>query len=163
MKNLKTNAMRAMERAKLGYRPVYYDLGDKEFSGAAVSELTGIPESQSFKTLTAGASKRGTVVFVVPVNRELDLKKAARAAGDKRVELLKLSELLPVTGYERGGVSPVGMKKPFPVFIDELALEYAEIAISGGKKGITVLVDPQGLANMLKAEFADLCSQASAL
>lgn len=110
-KGVKTNAMRMLETTGIVYTPVFYDLGKEEFSGLAVSRLTGIPPEQSFKSLTAKGAKRGYLVFVIPVDAELDLKKAAAAAGDKSVEMLYLKDLQSVTGYQRGEVSPLGMKK----------------------------------------------------
>ena len=115
----KTNAMRMLERAGIPYKPVYYEIADEEFCGEAVSQLTGIPPEQSFKTLCAKGDKRGVLVFVIPVDGELDLKAAAVAAQDKRVELVHVKELITLTGYVRGGVSPVGMKKLYPTYFDE--------------------------------------------
>lgn len=156
MAEAKTNAMRMLERVKIPYKPVYYDLGGAEFSGQAVAELTGIPESRSFKTLTARGARRGILVFVIPVDRELDLKKAAAAAGDKSVELLPVKELITVTGYERGAVSPLGMKKAYPTYIDDTALGFDEIAVSAGKKGASLVVAPGGLEKAAGAAFAGL-------
>ena len=128
-KSVKTNAMRMLDRAKIPYEPVFYDLGDAEFSGELVSELTGIDPARSFKTLCTRGEKRGILIFVVPVAAELDLKAAAAAAGDKRVELVPTKEVLGLTGYVRGGVSPVGMKKQYPTFIDSTAELFETIAI----------------------------------
>ena len=155
-KQIKTNAMRLLERANIPYEPVYYDLGDMEFSGEAVSKLTGIPEKQSFKTLCAKGEKKGLTVFVVPVSGELDVKAAALAAKDKRMEMLHVKDLLTHTGYVRGGVSPVGMKKQYPTYIDESALGFDKIAISAGARGSSMLVAPEELARLLQAEFADI-------
>lgn len=155
-KEMKTNAMRMLERAGIPYTPVYYDLGEEEFSGEAVSALTGIPPDQSFKTLCARGERRGVLVFVIPVSGELDVKAAAIAAGDKRIELIHVKELLGLTGYVRGGVSPVGMKKQYPTYIEDAALHFERIAISGGQKGCTVLVSPQQLMDLLRASAAPL-------
>jgi Cys-tRNA(Pro)/Cys-tRNA(Cys) deacylase len=152
----KTNAMRMLERAGIPYKPVYYEIADEEFCGEAVSQLTGIPPEQSFKTLCAKGEKRGVLVFVIPVDGELDLKAAAVAAQDKRVELVHVKELLALTGYVRGGVSPVGMKKLYPTYFDETALLFDEIAVSGGTKGCTLLVEPQTLLDTLNAQTAPL-------
>lgn len=156
MKEIKTNVLRILEREKIEYSPVYYDLGGREFSGEAVAELTGLSPRRSFKTLTARGQKRGVLVFVIPVDGELDLKKAAVAAGDKRVEMLHQKELLQITGYERGEVSPVGMKKQFPTFIDTAANDFDTIAVSAGKKGCSVLLAPSALTALLSAEICDL-------
>ncbi|MEL7608800.1 MAG: aminoacyl-tRNA deacylase [Bacillota bacterium] len=155
-KTHKTNAMRLLERAGIAYEAVTYDLGETPFSGEAVSALTGIPPEQSFKTLCARGERKGVLVFVVPVAGELDLRAAAAAAGDKRVELLPTAQLLPLTGYERGGVSPVGMKKLYPTVFDETAQLFDRVAISGGAKGIKLLVDPLFIAQYLGASFAPL-------
>ena len=155
-KSVKTNAMRMLDRAKIPYEPVFYDLGDAEFSGELVSELTGIDPACSFKTLCTRGEKRGILIFVVPVAAELDLKAAAAAAGDKRVELVPTKEVLGLTGYVRGGVSPVGMKKQYPTFIDSTAELFETIAISGGQKGCSLLVEPAALAGFVGAAFCDL-------
>ena len=155
-KEVKTNAMRMLERAGVPYTPVYYDLGEETFSGEAVSALTGIPPEQSFKTLCARGERKGVMVFVIPVSGELDVKAAASAAGDKRIELIHVKDLLGLTGYVRGGVSPVGMKKQYPTYIEETALRFDRIAISGGQKGCTVLVSPQQLLTLLGASAARL-------
>ncbi|MGI6005547.1 MAG: aminoacyl-tRNA deacylase [Christensenellales bacterium] len=154
MKPVKTNAMRALERAGIAYEPIFYDLGDAEFSGAAVAEATGVPQQQSFKTLTARGA--GVFVFVVPVSAELDLKKAAACAGQKKVEMLHVRELPAVTGYNRGEVSPVGMKKHYPTFIDVSAEAFDFIVVSAGKKGASMKIGPADLARLLGARFAGL-------
>lgn len=155
MKESKTNAMRILDRTKIEYEVILYDLGDVEFSGEAVSKLTGIPPERNFKTLTA-KTDGGYLVFLVPVNAELDMKKAARAAGKKRVEMLPLKDLLSVTGYNRGEVSPLGMKKKYPVYIDESALEHSVMTLSAGKKGVSITLAPRNLAEAVEAQFADL-------
>ena len=152
----KTNAMRMLERAGVPYRPVYYEIADEEFSGPAVSLLTGIEPACSFKTLCARGEKRGVLVFVIPVDEELDLKAAATASGDKRVELVHVKDLPALTGYVRGGVSPVGMKKSYPTYFDETALLFDEIAVSGGAKGCTLLAEPQALLAVIGAHTAPL-------
>ncbi len=156
MKPQKTNGMRILENHKIEYRPIYYDLGEVEFSGMAVSKATGIPAGQCYKTLTAKGQKKGFLVFVIPVDAELDLKKAALAAEDKNVEMLHQKDLLSVTGYQRGEVSPLGMKKDYPVYLDETMILYDEVAISAGKKGVSVLVDPEKLSTLFGTMFADL-------
>lgn len=153
---VKTNAMRLLERGKVAYTPVYYDLGDTEFSGAAVSELTGIAPERSFKTLCARGDRRGVLVFLVPVALELDLKLAAQAAGEKKVELTPIKDLLALTGYVRGCVSPIGMKKTYPAFLDCSALQHGEVAVSAGAKGASLLVNPQALLQFLGAECKPL-------
>ena len=110
--------MRLLDKGKVPYTPLYYDLGDRPFSGEAVCEALGLDPAGSFKTLCARGERKGVAVFVIPIAGELDLKAAAKALGDKAVELAAVRELPTLTGYERGAVSPVGMKKRYPIFID---------------------------------------------
>jgi len=152
----KTNAMRMLDTAGIGYEALYYELDDEEFSGETVSALTGVPAERCFKTLCARGAKRGVLVFVIPVSRELDLKAAAAAVSDKAVEMVHTKELMALTGYVRGGVSPVGMKKAYPTFFDETAVLFDAISISGGVKGCSLLVDPLKVAEYLGADFAPL-------
>ena len=121
--------------------------------------MLGTGPDRVFKTLVAKGEKRGYLVFCIPVAEELDLKKAARAAGDKRVELLPLKELLSVTGYMRGGCSPIGMKKHFPTYIEETAALFDSIYISAGKRGVQLIVSPEALMRFLPAQAADLIQE----
>lgn len=153
----KTNAMRMLEKNHVEYGIVTYDLGDAEFSGEAVGDvLKDIPADGIFKTLTAKSDKGGFFVFVIPITAELDLKKAAASAGEKRVELLAVKDLLKTTGYMRGEVSPVGMKKQYPTYVDTSAMEKEKILVSAGKKGCSVSVRPAELVDMLDGAFAEL-------
>ena len=152
----KTNAMRQLERAKIPYEAMYYQISEEECSGTAVAHLLGLPPEQCFKTLCARGEKKGIMVFVVPVEQELSLKAAAVAAGDKRVEMTHQKDLLALTGYVRGGVSPVGMKKLYPTFIHQSALEFPRISISAGAKGISLLVEPKALGAFLNASFVPI-------
>lgn len=152
----KTNVMRILEADGIAYEPLYYELGDREFSGEAVCEILGVSPEESFKTLCARGERKGIAVFVIPVAGELDLKAAAAACGDKAVTLVPVKELKNLTGYERGGVSPVGMKKLYPVFIDETAQLFEHIEISGGVKGCSVKLEPEALRAFLGAKFAAL-------
>lgn len=151
-----TNAMRLLTQAKIAFTPLYYDLGEQAFSGEAVCRALGADERASFKTLCARGERRGVAVFVVPIAGALDLKLAAQALGDKAVSLTLVKELSALTGYERGGVSPVGMKKRYPTFIDRSAAEFERIRISGGQKGVSLEVNPDALARYLNAAFAPL-------
>jgi|AGTN01.1.fsa_nt_gi Uncharacterized conserved protein len=155
----KTNAMRMLDTAGIAYEALYYELDDEGFSGGAVSALTGVPPERCFKTLCARGVKRGVLVFVIPVSGELDLKAAAQAAGDKAVEMAHANELFALTGYVRGGVSPVGMKRVYPAFFDETAALFDAISISGGAKGCALAVDPQKVADYLGAGFAPLTKE----
>lgn len=151
----KTNAMRILEQAGINFLPHFYDDGvDK---GEEVAALVGKPADEVFKTLVTVGSDRGHYVFVVPVNKTLNLKKAARAAGIKSVEMLKQKELFSLTGYVHGGCSPVGMKKFFPTFIHETAILFETFCVSAGRRGVQAEVSPEALAEFLPAAFADLC------
>lgn len=153
----KTNVMRLLTQAKIPYTPHYYPHGDEAVDGATVAAILNEPPEKVFKTLvTRGAKKGSYYVFVVPVQKELVLKAAAKAAGEKSVEMLHVNELLPLTGYIRGGCSPVGMKKLFPTFIDASALNQSTIMVSGGKIGTQVELEPQALAGLIGAQFADI-------
>lgn len=154
-KEEKTNVMRLLAQAGIPYTPHYYPHPDGPVDGATVARTLGQPVEKVFKTLvTRGASRGSYYVFVVPVEKELDLKAAARAAGEKSVEMLHVAELLPLTGYVRGGCSPVGMKKLFPTFIDQSAKGQDTIMVSGGKIGTQVELDPEALCTLIRGQFA---------
>ena len=155
-KSNKTNAMRLMDAAKIPYRAVEYEYDESDLGGEHVAAVTGMNPDQVFKTLVARGDKKGILVFCIPVSCTLDLKKAARAAGDKKVEMIHMKELLGLTGYIRGGCSPVGMKKKYPTFMDETAELYDEIAISGGARGLQMVLDPQKLMEYAEITPADL-------
>ena len=155
-KSNKTNAMRLMDAAKIPYRAVEYEYDESDLGGEHVAAVTGMNPDQVFKTLVARGDKKGILVFCIPVSCTLDLKKAAHAAGDKRVEMIHMKELLGLTGYIRGGCSPVGMKKKYPTFMDETAALYDEIAISGGARGLQMVLDPQQLMEYAEITAADL-------
>ena len=152
-KTNKTNAMRLMDAAKISYRAVEYEYDESDLGGEHVAAVTGMNPDQVFKTLVARGEKQGILVFCIPVSCTLDLKKAAHAAGDKKVEMIHMKELLGLTGYIRGGCSPVGMKKKYPTFMDETAELYDEIAISGGALGLQMVLNPLKLM-----EYADITS-----
>lgn len=152
----KTNAMRLLEQSKIPCRTASYPFDENDLNGMHAAEGIGMPPEQVFKTLVARGEKRGYLVFCIPVCCELDLKKAAKAARDKKVELVHVKELLGLTGYVRGGCSPVGMRKKFPTFLDETAVLYEEIAISAGQRGCQLILDPQALADYIQAELYDL-------
>ena len=152
----KTNAVRLVEQAGIPVRECFYEYDEKDLSGLHAAEATGIPAEQVFKTLVARGVKTGIHVFCIPVCCELDLKKAAKAAGDKNMELIAVKELLPLTGYIRGGCSPVGMKKHFPTHIDETAILWDEIAVSAGERGHQMEVEPMALIDLVDGVLADL-------
>ena len=153
---VKTNAMRLLTQAGIDFRVCEYEYDENDLNGIHAAERTGMPADQVFKTLVARGAKNGILVFCIPVSAELDLKKAARAAKDKSVEMIHVKELLPLTGYIRGGCSPVGMKKTYPVFMEESALLYDEIGVSAGERGVQMVLDPEKLRAYLNAEAVDL-------
>ena len=138
MKN-KTNAMRLLESAQIEYRALEYEVDENDLSGMHIAHQLSMDPDMMFKTIVARGEKQGILVFCIPVSCEIDLKKAAQAAGDKRVELLPVKELLGITGYIRGGCSPVGMKKKFPTLIDETCLIFDQITVSAG---VVYTIDP---------------------
>lgn len=152
----KTNALRLMDAAKIAYRAVEYDYDENDLGGEHVAKETGMNPDQVFKTLVARGEKCGILVFCIPVSCTLDLKKAALAAGDKKVEMIHMKELLGLTGYIRGGCSPVGMKKKYPAFIDETAELYDEIAVSGGARGLQMVLNPEELIAYTEMTVCDL-------
>ena len=152
----KTNAVRLVQQAKLPCREQFYEYDEKDLSGLHAAEAIGMPPEQVFKTLVARGEKTGIHVFCIPVCCELDLKKAAKAAGDKNMELVAVKELLGLTGYIRGGCSPVGMKKKYPTHFDETCILWEEIAVSAGARGHQMISPPEALAQLVDAEMADL-------
>ncbi len=152
----KTNAMRLLDAAGIAYRAAAYESGGVAIEAVAVAAKVGMPAEQVFKTLVAVGERKGPAVFVVPGPCELDLKKAAAAYGDKKVEMLPVRELRGLTGYERGGCSPLGMKRELPTFIDETCEIYDEIAVSAGVIGLQMIVSPLELARVAGAGIADL-------
>ncbi|MBO4218154.1 MAG: Cys-tRNA(Pro) deacylase [Erysipelotrichaceae bacterium] len=152
----KTNALRKLDEAGISYQLRQYPVDESDLSGQHVAEVLGEDPQQIFKTLVCRDEKNAHFVFCIPVNEELDLKKCAAACGSKRVEMIPLKELLPLTGYLRGGCSPVGMKKPFPTFMDETAILFDAVYLSAGQRGLQMLVDPQQLMAWLNGRFAEL-------
>lgn len=152
----KTNAIRLVEKAGIPYEEKFYEYDESDLSGIHAAQVLGMPEEQVFKTLVARGERTGINVFCIPVCCELDLKKAAKAAGDKNMELIHVKELLGLTGYIRGGCSPVGMKKKYPTYIDELCQLSDTIALSAGERGHQIIVPPLPIAALLDAKLADL-------
>lgn len=152
----KTNAIRLIEQAKLPHRISEYAYDENDLNGMHAASAIGMPPEQVFKTLVARGDKNGILVFCVPVCCALDLKKAAKASSDKKVEMIAMKELLPLTGYIRGGCSPIGMKKTYPTFIDETAILHEEIAVSAGIRGQQIILAPQDLITYTKMTLCDL-------
>ena len=152
----KTNVMRLLDAAKIPYEAKEYPVDENDLSGSHAADMLGVDHGSVFKTLVLKGERTGFFVCCIPVDGEVDLKKAAKAAGDKKVEMLPMKDLLATTGYIRGGCSPIGMKKRFPTFIDEAALKYETIAVSAGQRGFQVLLSPQALADYVGAKLLDL-------
>jgi len=152
----KTNAVRLLEAAGIPFNISEYDTSDGEVSGIAVAAKIGQEPERVFKTLVTEGKNSGYNVFVIPSNVDLDLKKAAHAANDKNVQLIKTRELEPLTGYIHGGCSPIGMKKQFPTYIDETAEMHETIFVSGGRIGLQIEISAQDLAKTISATFHDL-------
>ena len=152
----KTNAVRLVEQAGIPCREAFYEFDENDLKGTHAADAIGMPQEQVFKTLVARGERNGIHIFCIPVCFELDPKKAAKAAGDKNMELISVKELLPLTGYIRGGCSPVGMKKKYPTHIDELAMLFDEIAVSAGERGHQMILNPEQLAQFIGAEFTDV-------
>ena len=155
----KTNVMRVLDQKKIPYTPHSYHYDGGPVDGRTVAETLGVPHEMAYKTLVARGSGGSYYVFVVPVLLELDLKAGAKAAGEKAVEMIRQAELLPLTGYVHGGCSPVGMKKPFPTWIDETALLTDAFFCSAGRLGAQIGIDPEALAGYIGAQFADLTEE----
>lgn len=152
----KTNVMRILDQMNITYREHTYD-STEAISGTEVASILGQDPDQVFKTLVTVGASRQNYVFVIPVTRELNLKKAARAAGEKSIQMIKSRELLPLTGYVHGGCSPIGMKKFFSTFLDETAMLFDTILFSGGRIGFQVEMNPEDLRAVIPFEYADLC------
>ena len=152
----KTNVMRLLDAAGIEYAVGEYEVDENDLSGSHAADVMGVDHDTMYKTLVLKGDKNGYLVCCIPVDEDLDLKKAARASGDKKVEMIHMKELLPLTGYMRGGCSPVGMKKKFPTFIEETAVLFDEISVSAGQRGVQVRLNPEKLAGYIGAEFAAL-------
>ena len=154
-KTEKTNVMRLLEQKKLPYTPHDY-LASGAVSGAEVAAALGEPPERVFKTLVTTGASGGHYVFVIPVAEELDLKKAAKAVGEKSIVMLPQKELLPLTGYIHGGCSPIGMKKLFPTYVDQSAADLEKISVSAGVRGCQVILPTKALLDCVHARLADL-------
>lgn len=152
---IKTNAMRILEKNKIPYEAIQYEC-EEFIDGLHTAQITGAPVEQSFKTLVVQGKSKEYYVLVIPIAEEINLKTAAKAVGEKSVEMIHVKDLNKVTGYVRGGCSPLGMKKRYPTVIHESALNFSEIYISGGKIGITLKVNPEKLAEVVKGEFHNI-------
>ncbi len=152
----KTNVMRILDFENISYDIIQYDYDDEHLGGEYVAKQINMPEEQLFKTLVTRGDKNGINVFCIPCNQELDLKKAAAASKNKSVEMLHVKELFPLTGYIRGGCSPIGMKKKYPTYIDETSILFEKIAVSAGVRGKQIIINPQTLIDFINAKEIDL-------
>ncbi len=152
----KTNAVRLVNQAKIPCREAFYEYDIDDLSGIHAADALGFPPEQVFKTLVARGSRTGINVFCVPVSCELDLKKAAKATGDKDMAMVPVKDLLGLTGYIRGGCSPVGMKKRYPTYFDETCQLFDEIAISAGERGHQMIVPPADLIALVGGKISDI-------
>ena len=155
MKN-KTNAMRRLDAAKIPYEVFEYVVDENDLSGRHIADEIGLPHEIVFKTLVAKGDKTGPVVFCMPVDLEIDLKKAARVTGNKRIEMIHVKDLLSLTGYIRGGCSPIGMKKQFPTYVHQTAGDFEKITVSAGVRGAQLLLRVCDLLSFVGAKLADL-------
>ena len=151
----KTNVMRQLDAAKIKYRVYEYEVDESDLSGTHVASQLGLDFNMVFKTIVAKGDKTGYLVFCVPCHREIDLKLAASVTGNKRVEPVQVKELLGLTGYIRGGCSPIGMKKKFPTYIESSATDFEEITISAGVRGAQLLLSTEELIAFVGAKLAE--------
>lgn len=154
--NKKTNAARKLDELKIGYKLIEYAVDEEHLDAIHVAQEVGMPASQVFKTLCVRGDKNGVMFAVIPGDGELDLKALAKASGNKRAELVALKEVLPLTGYIRGGCSPLGAKKNYPVYMDATSNNWPEIAISAGQRGMQIVAAPQDLQRATNATVVPL-------
>jgi len=152
----KTNAIRILESNNIKFSTMSYEVDEDDLTGQSVAYKVGADHNTVFKTLVCIGDKTLHIVFCIPVTEELNLKKAAKASGNKKVEMIKLKDLLPLTGYIRGGCSPVGMKKLFPTYIDETAQLFDNIYISAGIRGTQMKLNPDDLIKLVNGIYVDL-------
>lgn len=157
-KNDKTNAMRILEQKKIPHKVNLYEC-DEFIDAVKIADMLGQPYESSYKTLVTTGSKGGYFVFLVPIAQELDMKKAARSVGQKSVEMIHVKDINAVTGYIRGGCTPIGMKKQYPTVIDKSAQSFDEIIISAGRIGAQIIIDPKALQSVTGASFEDIIKE----
>lgn len=157
-KIVKTNAARMLDKEHIPYELLHYSTEDGKVDGVSVAAKIGYSAELVYKTLVAIGTSKQAYVFVIPVAEELDLKKAAKAAGEKKIEMAPVKDILALTGYVRGGCSPVGMKKPFPTFVSAEAEQLPELIVSAGKVGMQLKLAPASLAAVTNGQFADLAA-----
>ena len=158
-KAIKTNVLRHLDAAKIPYETREYDVSDENYDGKLIAQKVDLPIEMVYKTLVLTGDKTKYLVCVIPVEKELDLKAVARATGNKSVAMLPQKDLLPLTGYLRGGCSPIGMKKAFPTFLQDDAELLERISVSAGVRGCQVILAVDALMGCTNAKFADLCRE----
>ena len=151
--------MRRLDAAKIPYEVLEYEVDENDLSGMHIAEQLGFPPERMFKTLVAKGDKTGPLVFCIPVAAEINLKRAAAITGNKKIEMIHVKDLLALTGYIRGGVSPIGMKKVFPTYVDESALQFEQITVSSGTRGAQLLFSREELILFIGAQTADLTTK----
>ena len=156
MAKVKTNAIRILDAKKIVYEVLTYENQDGKIDGVSVAGKIGRDPKEVYKTLVAQGASKSFYVYVIPVEAELDLKKAAKAAGEKNVEMIPVKDILRWTGYIRGGCSPIGMKKEYKTFIDTSCIELENMIVSAGKIGVQIVIDPKLLGDLTKAETVDV-------
>lgn len=156
MKKMKTNAARLLDREHVNYELISYEVDESDLSAVHLAEITDEAIERIFKTLVLEGDKTGHLVCIIPGGEELDLKKVAKISGNKKVEMIPMKSLLPLTGYIRGACSPIGMKKHFPTYIDESCLNFNAIFVSAGQRGLQLKLNPKDLIKVIKAEVYPL-------
>lgn len=151
-----TNAMRLLKQAGIDFDTSSYEVDESDLSGVHLAQQLGVDVDCVFKTLVTRSDKKNIYVFCIPAAQELDLKKCAAAVGEKKIEMIHVKELLGLTGYIRGGCSPIGMKKKFPTILDETAALFDHIYVSGGQHGVQIIIDPNVLAQFVGAQLCDV-------
>ncbi len=152
----KTNAARYLDDLKIDYKLVEYEIDESDLSAERVARKVGLPLEQVFKTLVARGDKTGVLMTCIPGNAELDLKAIAEVSGNKKVEMVHVKEIQQLTGYIRGGVSPIGVKKHYPIFLDQSAMKFPFISISAGARGSQIFISPGDLIKMLNAAVCEI-------
>lgn len=152
----KTNAARYLDRLGIDYRLCEYEVDESDLSAERVARKTNLPVEQVFKTLVVKGDRTGVLLACIPGSAELDLKRLAELSGNKRVEMVPVKEILPLTGYVRGGVSPIGTKKRYPTYLDESAMHFPFISVSAGTRGCQIFIAPEALAKVIGATFGSI-------
>ncbi len=155
-KTPKTNVCRLLDAVHIAYSTIAYEVDENDLSAEHVAASIGMDPAMVFKTLVLRGDRTGLFVCVVPAAATVDLKKAARVSGNKKAEMIAMKELLPATGYIRGGCSPIGMKKPLPTFFHSTCMEHATISVSAGQRGMQVVLSPEALVTYVGATVADI-------